>query len=352
MADLSASATARWPSVEAAWLQWRNRWRRWPRAAAALTGAFLALGLLGRIRAVEYLLALAALSPGFVVTLTAMLAGILVLRSGSRLTNYPQYDWLASLPRNLPIALRASAGSLAVLAIAAVLTVELSLTALWPAWIALRLIGGLAAGSALGVALAAVFMAINMRVGRGGRRQANAPARSHYASGSSARGDAPRRATLLPLGAWSVAEAHFRDRPTIRARSLILLLLAVPIGVSGGTVLAAAAAWLIVLHLINLTRALLRTAFNAARWLGPTAPGLVRFTWALSHRALAAQMLAAALLVIIAAVTHAPSDLRLAELFAVGWLAAVMVVAAVGCLLAPTAAVAYAAYPVRNSFRG
>ena len=334
MEDLSASRAARWPSVEVTRLQWRNLWRRWPRAAVALTVAFLALGLLGRIRAVEYLLALSALSPGFGVMLSAMLAGILVLRSGMRLTNDRQHDWLAALPRNLPIALRSSTAALAVLLIAAVLVVDLSLGGQWPAWIALRFMGNLAAGSVLGAGLAAAFIAAHSRPGRSGGRDARAQPRSRYASGRLARLDAPRRATLLPLGAWPVAEAHFRDRPTIRARSLILLLLAVPIGVSGGTVLAAAAAWLIVLHLINLMRALLRTAFNAARWLAPTAPSPLRFSWALAHRTVGAQALAAALLLAIAAVTRTPSDLRLAALIAAGSLAAGLVLAVAGALLA------------------
>ncbi len=334
MEDLSASRTARWPSIEVTRLQWRNLWRRWPRAAVALTVAFLALGLLGRIRAVESLLALAALSPGFVVTLSAMLAGVLVLRSGTRRTNDRQHDWLAALPRNVPIVLRSSAGPIAVLVIAAILVVDLSLAGQWPAWIALRFMGSLAAGSALGAGLAAAFMAAHVRPGRSSGRDARAQPRSRYAAGRLARLGAPRRATLLPLGAWPVTEAHFRDRPTIRARSLILLLLAVPIGVSGGTVLAAAAAWLIVLHLINLTRALLRTAFNAARWLAPNAPSPLRFTGALAHRVLGAQGLAVALLLAIAAVTRTPADLRLAGLIAAALLAALLILAVAGALLA------------------
>ncbi len=333
MDDRPALRATRRPSVTVAWLQCRNLWRRWPRAAAAFTVAFLALGLLGRIRVVEYLLALSALSPRLVVTLSAMLAAILTLRRGGRLTNNRHRDWLAALPRNLPIAMRASGGPLTVLLIAAVLLAVLSLAGRWPAWIAMRLIGSIAAGSALGTGLGAAFTIASARpAGRGGRRAYRQP-RSHYATARPARG-ARSRPTLLPLGAWPIAEARFRDRPAVRARSLILLLLAVPMGVSGGTVLAAAAAWLIVLHLVNLTRAMLRTAFSAARWLAPTAPGPARFTWALTHRVLGAQVLAAALLLAIAAVTRAASDLRLAGLIVTGWFALVLVLGAAGSMLA------------------
>lgn len=333
MDDRRALRATRRPSVVVAWLQGRNLWRRWPRAAAVFTLAFLALGLLGRIRAVEYLMALSALSPRFVVTLSAMLAAILTLRRGGRLVNNRHRDWLAALPRNLPIALRASVGPLAVLLFAAALLAVLAVAGQWPAWIALKLIGSIAAGSALGAGFGAAFMIANARPGGHGGHRAYVQPRSQYASVRPAHG-AQGRATLLPLGAWPVAEARFRDRPAIRARSLILLLLAVPMGVSGGTVLAAAAAWLILLHLINLTRAMLHTAFSAARWLAPTAPGPARFAWALTHRVLGAQVLAAALLLAIAAVTRAASDLRLAGLIVTGWFAVVMVLAAAGSLLA------------------
>ena len=333
MDDRPALRATRRPSVVVAWLQWRNIWRRWPRAAAVCTVAFLALGLLGRIRAVEYLMALSALSPRFVVTLSAMLAAILTLRRGGRLMNNRHRDWLAALPRNLPVALRASVGPLTVLLFAAALLLVLSLAGQWPAWIALKLIGSIAAGSALGAGLGAALMIANARLGGRGGHRAYVQPRSQYASVRPAHG-AQGRATLLPLGAWPVAEARFRDRPAIRARSLILLLLAVPMGVSGGTVLAAAAAWLILLHLINLTRAMLRTAFSAARWLAPTAPGPARFAWALTHRVLGAQVLAAALLLAIAAVTRAASDLRLAGLIVTGWFVMVLVLAAAGSLLA------------------
>ena len=333
MDDRPALRATRRPSVAVAWLLWRNLWRRWPRAGAALTVAFLALGLLGRIRAVEYLMALAALSPRFVVTLSAMLAAILTLRRGGRLMNNRHRDWLAALPCNLPITLRASVGPLAVLLLAAALLAVLSLAGQWPAWIALKLIGRIATGNALGAGLGVVFMIANARPGGRGKHRAYIPPRSHYASAQHARG-AQGHATLLPLGAWPIAAARFHDRPAIRTRSLILLLLAVPMGVSGGTVLAAAAAWLIVLHLINLTRAMLHTAFSAARWLGPTAPDPARFAWALAHRVLGAQVLAAALLLAISAVTRAAPDLRLVELIVMGWFAMVLGLAAVGSLLA------------------
>ncbi|MGC8518199.1 MAG: hypothetical protein ACP5P4_06675 [Steroidobacteraceae bacterium] len=333
MDDRPALRATRRPSVVVAWLQWRNLWRRWPRAAAVFTVAFLALGLLGRIRAVEYLMALSALSARFVVTLSAMLAAILTLRRGGRLSHQRHHDWLAALPRNLPIALRSSVGPLAVLLFGAALVLVLSLGGQWPAWIVLRLIGSIAAGSALGAGLGAAVVIGHARPGRSGGSRAYAQPRSHYVLARPAR-VGPMRATLLPLGAWPVAEARFRDRPAIRARSLILLLLAVPIGVSGGAVLAAAAAWLMVLHLVNLTRAVLRTAFSAGRWLAPTAPDPLRFTWALTHRVFAAQALSAALLLAIVAVTRAASDLRLAGLIVSGCLAVALVLAATGSLLA------------------
>jgi hypothetical protein len=333
MDDRPALRTVRRPSVAVAWLQWRNRWRRWPHAAAACIVALLVLGLLGRIGAVEYFMALSALSPRFVLAMSAMLAAILVLRRGAYLLRHRHHDWLAALPHDLPIALRSSVGALAVLLSAAALLLTLSLAGQWPAWIALRLMAGIAPGVVLGAGLGAAFVIGRGRPGRRGGRRNQARPRSQYASVRRA-GDAPRRATLLPLGAWPLARARFRERPTVRARSLILLLLAVPMGVSAGTVLAAAAAWLIVLHLVNLTWALLSTAFSAARWLAPTSPDPARFTWALTHRVLGAQLLAAALLVAIVVATHVASDLRLVGVLVAGWLATVTALAVAGSRLA------------------
>ena len=322
------------PSVRVAWLRWCNLWRRRPQAVFASAAAILVLGALGRLRVFAYGIAFAALSPWFVVTLTAVLATVLTLRRRWRLESRRHHDWLAPLPRDLPLSIRSAAGALAAWAISAVLIALWSLAAQVPAWIALWLIGYATVGIGLGTMLAVAVAAVNDRPGRGGRSQASTQPRSRYSAERPAGASMTRRAALAPLGAWPTAEAQFRDRPKIRARSLVLLLLAMPMGAPGGVVLAVAATWLIVLHLLNLTRALVRTAFSAARWLAPTAIEPVRFAVALAHRTLVAQALAGALLLAIGYVTRGSSEVRLAGLILAGWLAAVAVLAMATSVLA------------------
>lgn len=334
MEDLVGSWFAHWPSTRTAWLKWRNLWRRWPRCAAALAVVTLALALLGRVPEVAYIITLAARYPIFAASLTAVLATTLALRCGWRLRSRRHQDWLAALPCDVPPVIRAGIGPFVVVVIGAVLIALVSLAAPLSARIALRLIGAIAAGSSIGVMLAAALTTVNAHPDRRSGTAAQAQMRSRYVPERITRGAAPRRASLLPLGAWVVAEAQFRDRPRIRARSLILLLLAVPMGVSGGVVLTVAAVWLLALHLINLTRALLRTAFSAACWLAPTAPDQLHFTVALTYRALGAQLLSAALLLGIVAITRGESDLRLAGLALGGWFAAVLLLGTVACHIA------------------
>ncbi len=129
-------------------------------------------------------------------------------------------------------------------------------------------------------------------------------------------------AALTPLGGWPLAEARFGDRPSLRARSLLLLLLAVPMNEPVGRILAGVFVWLLILHLINLLRALLQSAFPAAWWLAPTPVRAARFAAALSVRALAATALTCAALCVVTYATGALAPvhtvLQLGALWLVG----------------------------------
>ncbi len=308
------------PSVRAAWLQWRNLWGRWPLPAGAMVCAFVALGALGRIRAVVYVLALAALSRWFVLSATTVLTAFLALRHQRRLERNGHRHWLAALPSDLSPTARTAARALAAWLVAAALIVLLSLVAHLPAWVPVRLTGYSAGAVALGVTLAAAMAAAGARRRRSGR-SSDALAHSRYTAARRTRPGRAHQVTLAPLGEWPLAAARFRDRPTIRARSLLLLLLAVPMNVRGGAALAAAAAWLLGLHLINLLLAQARTALSAAWWLAPTPLRPLRFAVALVHRMLGAQLLACAALIAIAYVTLGVGSLRTAGALAGLWLA-------------------------------
>ncbi len=112
------------------------------------------------------------------------------------------------------------------------------------------------------------------------------------------------------------------------------MLLAMPLDVAGGVALVAASAWLLTLHLINLLLGVIRVAFTASWWLAPTPIGTVRFTVAVSHRALAGQVATCALLVGGAYAIKGAPVLRAGLFFAVGWLGAVCLVSATACAIA------------------
>jgi hypothetical protein len=105
-------------------------------------------------------------------------------------------------------------------------------------------------------------------------------------------------------------------------------------GVAEAVVLVAASAWLLTLHLINLLLSVVRVAFSASWWLAPTPVGTIRFTAAMSHRALAGQVATGALLVGAAFAIKGAPALRAGLLFAVGWLGVVCLVSAAACAIA------------------
>ncbi len=312
------------PSVRVAWLQWCNLWRRWPLGAAAVVAAILALGLLGRVTVVSQGLLRAADSPRLVSAVTLVLAVLLALRRHRDLLNERHRDWVGALPTDASTAARSAAAVLAAGVTAALVCAALLIAARLPGWVLARLLGCLAAGVLFGTAAA---FAASWRAAHGGPASRLAPLRSRYTAVPGARSRS-ERASLLPLGNWPRVETRFRDRPTIRARSLLLLLLAVPMGTSAGTALAAALVWVLIVHLINLLLALVRSAFGASYWLAPTPVGPARFAAALAWRSLCAQIAASAALLAIASVTLGATSVRLIGTIVGAWLGAVALVGA------------------------
>ncbi len=318
------------PSVRVAWLQWRNLWRRWPLGTTAVLGAILALGLLGRVSVVSQGLLRAAGAPRLVAAVTLVLAVFLALRRHRTLLNERHRDWVGALPTDASTAARSAAAVLAAGVFVALVCVLLALAARLPGWVLARLLGCLAAGVLLGAAAA---FAASWRAAHGSPAPRLVPLRSRYTAvpGARSRSD---RASLLPLGNWPRVETRFRDRPAIRARSLLLLLLAVPMGTSAGTALAAALVWVLIVHLINLLLALVRSAFGASWWLAPTPVGPGRFAVALAWRSLGAQIAASAALLAITSVMLGATSVRLIGAVVGAWLG---VVALVGALVSVAA---------------
>ncbi len=315
MSDHGPSWLAARPSLRVAGLQWRNLWRRWPLAALGVSGAALSLGALGRSAAIGDLIERVARAPRMVLAVATVFAATLVLRQRRRVASQWQFHWLAPLPHDLSIATRTAATALVAWISGAALIALVSVVAGLPVWVPARLLACGSGGVALGVLLAAV---LSVRGVTGG---SIAPPRSRWTAARPSLATAASGGSLRPLGAWPLAETRYRDRPTIRARSLLLLLLAVPMGTSGGTALAAATGWLLALHLLNLLLSLARCAFGAARWLGPTPLSPMRFAVALSHRIWIAQLLGSAALSLIVYVTLGAGASREALALGALWVA-------------------------------
>ncbi len=328
MSDREPSWLDARPSLRVSWLQWCNLWRRWPFAAATATGALLMFGVLGRIGAVGHLIERAASAPRMVLAVATVIATTLVLRHRRRVASQWPLHWLAPLPHDLAVATRAAAAALTVwFAVAAEIALVSGLAHV-PAWVTVRLLVCGSAGVVFGVLLAAVLSMRGMTHGE------SEPPRSRFAAVRRSGVAMAWLGSLRPLGAWPLAETRYRDRPSIRARSLILLLLAVPMGTSGGVALAAATGWLLALHLLNLLLSLVRSAFSAARWLGPTPLRPVHFAVALSHQILIAQILGCAALSVIVYVALGAVAAREALALSGLWVSAAGTVGAGMCVLA------------------
>ncbi len=308
------------PSARVAWLIARNALRRWPLVGLAAPFALGAFVALGRASAVARAIAAAAREPWLVLTISTLIATVLVARRRRRLAREAHRRWLGALPSDVSPMVRAASGPLA-LGLAAVLWLALaSAVARLPAWMPARLTVVCIAGAAIGVTLAAAIAAVLEWRTRRGRADPRVRRRSRYSLSERPRSGWATHAVLSPLGGWPLAAARFGDRPNIRARSLWLLLLAVPMNEPVGHILAAVFFWLLMLHLLNLLRAMLRTAFPASWWLAPTSLGPMRFAAALCGRALAATAAACAVLIVLTYALGGPAPARTAALAGALWL--------------------------------
>jgi hypothetical protein len=328
------------PSLQVSWLKWRNAARRWPLAALVLLLAFIGLGALGRMEVAKRALAALAGTPLVMFTITAGILTAIILRRRRRLASVRYLDWLAALPCDLSPTAQAAVAPLPIWGAAILIIAVAAIAASLGFWSLISLLAAAASGYLAAIAVVALvsIVAARRQTRRRsrqviGRRAYESPP-SHYAVVRRGRSDWATNAGLLPLGYWPVAQTKFWDRPKLRARSLVLVLLALPLDVAGGAALIAASAWLLTLHLINLLLGVIRVAFTASWWLAPTPIGTVRFSVAVSHRALAGQVATCALLVGGAYAIKGAPALRPGLLFAVGWLGAVCLVSATACAIA------------------
>ncbi len=309
------------PSARVACLAGRNALRRWPLVGLVALCVLAALATLGRVRAVARAIAAAAHEPWPVLTIATVIVAILVVRRRRRLAREAHRDWLGALPSDVSPMVRAASGTLGLGLVGALWLALASVLARLPAWMPVRLIVVCVAGAVIGVTLAAAVAAVLERRARRGRTDPRVRRRSRYSLGERPRPGWSTQAAVSSLGGWPLAEARFADRPNIRARSLWLLLLAVPMNEPVGRILAAVFVWLLMLHLLNLLRAMVRTACPASWWLAPTGLRPVRFAAALCWRALAATAAACIVLIALTYAVGGPAPARTAVLAGALWLA-------------------------------
>ena len=318
------------PTVRATRLISGNALRRRLRAAAAAAALLPAAALLARLTPLGRAVTTAVGAPVAVLVLTGIVLATLILRRRRRLAAGLHRYWLGALPRDLPLTLRAAGGPVAGWCAVAALAVAAAAGAQVPTGVLAR--GALS--SAAGVAAAVVLVALlsSDACARWHRTRGKGRAlRSRYAEVRRVRPHWATRPSVWPLGFWPLAMSRFSDRPTVRARSLLPVLLALPLDVTGTVALALVAVWLVSLHLVNLLLSVVRVAFSASWWLAPTPLTPMRFAIAVAHRALAGQIASCALLVAIARVTAGPHAFRSAVGLSCLWIVSACLLSAVAC---------------------
>lgn len=112
----------------------------------------------------------------------------------------------------------------------------------------------------------------------------------HYVTVRKARMSWAQAPEMEPLSYWAVGQAQVYAKPKVAAKAMLLVLLAIPLGTGGEKAVAIAAGVWVLLYVGALMLAVVRVAFSAARWLGPTTVGYFRFARAVGYRVLLGQV--------------------------------------------------------------
>jgi hypothetical protein len=258
-----------------------------------------------------------------------------VSRLKPRLTAGNTDSWLAALPHRVSVPSRIAFRFVVQLAVAGALCVGIasasavSWTDARTAWVGL--FSGYVVGGLLGW-----FAHIFFPVSSGGSQYAIVrQIRDMWAS-------APR---LHPLSFWAVAWARALTNPQVSSRTLLVVLLGLPMGTTGAEAIALAAAWMIVLYLVMNLVATIRTAFAAGRWLRPTPIQLGPFARTLISRAFVIQLAVLAGLLIALIASGKPKLLGSAVSAAVVWLLLYACAVVVACVAATRCRFANGANP-------
>jgi hypothetical protein len=253
--------------------------------------------------------------------LAVCLFGLSAIRRRERAAAEAATSWLTPLPVASPLLRQMLWGTgarlLPLIAFAA-LCCLLGRVAATDAWrLALALLAGAAGGSLAGWRM---------------RRAADHDAPGfHYAPVRRTRARWATAPSLLPLSYWPTAQGRIFRRPKVLSRVAFMALIGLPLGTPGQVALAIVAACIALFSLTSLSRAAIRVAFHAARWLAPTILRRGRFTGAVVWRVILTQALAAAVMVFLACGIDLARALQLGVALAIGFLTVSLVVTAVAC---------------------
>jgi hypothetical protein len=268
---------------------------------------------------------------GFVAA--AAHAATSVARLKPRLLAEGERSWLAALPGRVPVASPIAFRFAAQLLVLAVLFA--GIVAVSPvAWSAARgawlgLLGGYVVGGIVGWFPQLLFP---MRSADAASSQTSMG--SQYAIVRAVREQWAVAPKLFPLCYWPVAWARVLANPGVTARTLVVVLVGVPMGTPGEVALATAGGWMVGLYVLMNLVATVRTAFAAGWWLRPTPVRLEQFTAALASRALLIQIGVFAAALVAVAAAEKPIWLYLTFAIAVAWLLVFIGISTLACAMA------------------
>lgn len=153
----------------------------------------------------------------------------------------------------------------------------------------------------------------------------------HYATVRRARARWATDPSLLPLSYWPTAQGRIFSRPKVLSRVALMTLIGLPLGTPGQVALAVAAACIALFSMASLSRAVIRVAFDAARWLAPTILRRGRFTAAMLWRVILTQAVATAVIVFFACAIDLPRAPRSGVLLGIGFLTVSLAASAIAC---------------------
>jgi hypothetical protein len=266
------------PFLYATVLRWVNIHRRYRFLLPVITALFALAGALMAVPAVGHALEAVARYPVVPLVSLGSLCAVLTARRRASVRQSASESWLAPLRAPSSTFIRMILPPVALL-----LLLELA--------VAIAFLAGKLSGDAavtLWATIAAAFVGGSIV---GWLSQGSSPASVpgfHYVTVRAPRESWARAPRLSPLSYWAVGQAKVITKPKVAAKTLLVVLLAIPMETTpnGQKAIAIAAGAYVSLYIVALFVAMVDVAFKAARWLATTKIRYAQFTLILGYRVL------------------------------------------------------------------